>query len=82
MKCPVCGNDTFSDDDYEYDICPECFWEYDIIQVNEPDYAGGANCHSLNEYKKIYFDLKKQNPDFSCRNDVDRDLIVMLDHQE
>lgn len=31
MRCPVCGNDTFDDNDYEYDICKECFGEYDSI---------------------------------------------------
>lgn len=40
MKCPVCGNETFADKDYEYDICEECFWEYDLIQVDNPDYSG------------------------------------------
>lgn len=64
MKCPVCGNDTFDDKDYEFDICPECFWEYDILQVDELDYKGGANCQSLNEYKKIYWKLNKHRNDF------------------
>lgn len=59
MKCPVCGNDTFDDKDYEFDICPKCFWEYDILQVDEPDYQGGTNCHSLNEYKKTYWIILK-----------------------
>ncbi|MBR6402131.1 MAG: NUDIX domain-containing protein [Eubacterium sp.] len=79
MKCPVCGNDTFDEEDYEYEICPECFWEYDISQVNNPDLAGGANNHSLNGYKKIYEGLKKDNPQFSCQNESDRKKIVMMD---
>ena len=82
MKCPVCGNDTFDDKDYEFDICPECFWEYDILQVDEPDYKGGANCQSLNEYKKIYWKLKENNVQFSCRNESDRELMVKLDHEK
>lgn len=81
MKCPVCGNNTFSDTDYEYDICDECFWEYDYVQVHNPDYTGGANHHSLNGYRKIYQDLKAQNPNFSCRNDADRQLIISLDYE-
>lgn len=80
VKCPVCGNDTFDDTDYEYDICSECFWEYDILQVEEPDLRGGANCHSLNEYKKIYWKLKENNNQFSCKNEFDRALIIKLDH--
>ena len=36
MKCPVCGNDTFDDKDYKYQICEECFWEYDVLQLKDP----------------------------------------------
>ena len=61
MKCPVCGNNTFSETNYEYDICKECFWEYDPVQVEDPDFPGGANVHSLNEYRKIYQDQYKQH---------------------
>ena len=82
MKCPVCGNETFPRKNYEFDICEECFWEYDPVQVENPDYSGGANCHSLNEYRKIYEDLKNRNPDFSCKKPNDRDLIIKLDHME
>jgi len=81
MKCPVCENDTFDDDDFEYNICPECFWEYDIIQTEDPDFAGGANRHSLNDYRKIYLEQKKLDPDFSCRNEKDKELMIKLDHQ-
>ena len=79
MKCPVCGNDTFDDNDYEYNICSECFWEYDPSQVKDPDLKGGANHHSLNGYKKIYEHLKQEHPDFTCRNEAYRKLMVMMD---
>lgn len=82
MRCPVCGNDTFVDSDYEYAICSECFWEYDLIQVENPDYSGGANNHSLNAYREIYKRLKEDNPSFSCQNKEDRELIVRLDHED
>ncbi|MBQ8434950.1 MAG: hypothetical protein IJX24_02935 [Oscillospiraceae bacterium] len=82
MQCPVCGNDTFKDDDFEYNICSECFWEYDTWQVNNPDSGGGANCHSLNEYRKIYSELKRKNLQFSCRNESDRLLIVRADREK
>lgn len=83
MKCPVCGNDTFDDNnDIDFDICPECYWEYDKIQVADPDMAGGANCHSLNGYRKIYLKLKAENPNFSCTNEADRKKIVALDHNK
>ena len=82
MKCPVCGNNTFSDTDYEYSICKECFWEYDVVQVDNPNYSGGANNHSLNEYRKIYQALLEDNPHFSCKNKADMKLIVALDHKD
>lgn len=82
MKCPVCGNETFPRKSFEYEICKECFWEYDPVQVEDPDYSGGANCHSLNEYQKIYEDLKSRNPAFSCKNPNDRDLIIKMDHMK
>ncbi len=82
MRCPVCQNNTFGENDYEYDICEECFWEYDVWQVENPDEDGGANCHSLNEYKKIYEKQKAINHNFSCKNTDDRDLMVKLDHSD
>ena len=64
MKCPICQNETFDDKDYEYQICEECFWEYDLLQVKNPNLSGGANKQSLNEYKKKYDSLKQNNPNF------------------
>ena len=75
MKCPVCGNDTFDDKNFAYNICPECFWEYDEITLDEPDLTGGANQISFNNYKKMYADLKKENPAFSCRHGEDLKLL-------
>lgn len=80
MKCPVCGNNTFDDKDYEWEICSECFWEYDLIQVKDPTLSGGANRHSLYDYRKMYFRLKKENPRFSCKNKSYRELMVASDH--
>ena len=78
MKCPVCNNNTFDDTNYEWDICKECFFEWDPLQVKDSDYWGGANYLSLNDYKKLYFRLKKENPVFSCKNNDDMKKIVEL----
>ena len=51
--CPVCGKHTFEEDG-NYEICPECGWEDDAIQRNDPDYDGGANDLSLNQYREEY----------------------------
>lgn len=79
MKCPVCNNDTFDDNDYEYEICKECFWEYDVFQLENPDERTGANNHSLNEFKKKYNKLKQENPNFSCKNPKDKELMLKFE---
>ncbi len=35
-----------------YEICDICSWQDDPVQNDDPDFAGGANELSLNEYKK------------------------------
>ncbi len=39
MKCPVCGNEIFDDNDHEYDTCQEHFWTYDSVQVDNSDFV-------------------------------------------
>ena len=47
-KCPCCGYYTFDNKpDGSYDICKVCFWEADLIQLEDPTYEGGANKVSL-----------------------------------
>lgn len=54
VRCPVCGHLTM---DMGW-ICPECFFEYDQCDVDNPDEdCGGPNGMSLNEYRAEY--LKK-----------------------
>lgn len=53
MKCPVCGQYEFAQQD-DYDVCEVCGWENDGLQEKQPDYDGGANDISLNEAKKIW----------------------------
>ena len=60
-ECPVCGKYTF---DEEYDICPYCGWENDAVQYENPDFAGGANRESLNEYKKNYKKLISKDKNY------------------
>lgn len=37
-----------------FDICEVCGWEDDNYQRAHPDYAGGANCMSLNDAREAY----------------------------
>ena len=58
IKCPCCGEHTIEKDSI-YNICENWFWEYGPIQNDKSDYAGGANCHLLNEYRKEFERKKK-----------------------
>lgn len=50
-KCPICEKYDFPEED-SFDICPICGWEDDDLQLKNPDYKGGANDMSLNEYRE------------------------------
>jgi len=57
-KCHCCGYYTLSEKpNGSYEICPVCFWEDDIVQLNDPDYRGGANKVSLNQARKNYIEF-------------------------
>ena len=49
-KCKVC---EMGDIIFIHDICMFCGWEDDGLQNEQPDYRGGANHMSLNQYKKF-----------------------------
>lgn len=55
-KCKVCG---MGDIKQSYDICQFCGWEDDGLQNGQPDYMGGANHMSLNQYKKFWQENKE-----------------------
>src|SRR3954453_3538105 len=46
-SCPCCGYLVFDEPPGSYEICPICFWDYDIVQLAFPDMTGGANKYSL-----------------------------------
>ncbi len=55
-KCKVCGLGNIYN---LHDICPYCGWEGDDIQNEQPDYMGGANHMSFNQYKKFWEENKE-----------------------
>lgn len=56
--CPCCGYKTFDDEpDGSYEICPVCFWEDDLHQLNHPDDEGGANRVSLIQAQKNFLEF-------------------------
>ncbi|WP_438477788.1 CPCC family cysteine-rich protein [Streptococcus pluranimalium] len=48
-KCPCCGYYTLREVGSDtYEICRVCYWEYDLLSLQYPDEASGANAISLN----------------------------------
>lgn len=60
VKCPVCGNLSFEEED-DFDICPVCNWENDGTERYAPDMAG-ANKVSYNEACKMWEKDRTQIP--------------------
>ena len=55
FACPCCGNLPLRErPPGTFAICPVCFWEDDLAQFHDRDFAGGANTVSLNEAKANY----------------------------
>lgn len=58
FACPCCGYKTFKEQpNGSYDICQVCFWEDDPIQLDNPDYEGGANRVSLKQGQKNFVEF-------------------------
>lgn len=65
--CPCCGFRTLeSETRGSYDICAVCGWEDDGVQLDDPDYRGGANAESLNEARAAWI---ARNPDLHPTSD-------------
>lgn len=69
-KCKICGLGNIEG---EYSICMFCGWEDDDIQNEQPDYMGGANHMSFNQYKKFWEENKEEimNADNTCFKAID-----------
>jgi len=76
-RCPCCGFYTFDErPDGSYDICPVCFWEDDLAQLNDEYYAGGANKVSLVQGRKNFlkFGACEKEMKQYVRNPLDDEL--------
>ncbi len=56
-KCKVCG---LGDIEYDNDTCKVCGWEADTIQEENPNYVGGANNMTYNQYSKFWIENKNK----------------------
>jgi hypothetical protein len=50
-------SDPHEPDIGSYEICPVCFWEDDLVQNEDIDYAGGANQVSLSAARHNFIDF-------------------------
>jgi hypothetical protein len=56
--CPCCGYFSLPDSGPgSYEICPLCYWEDDPVQLEHPDYEGGANPFSLRQSQQNYISI-------------------------
>lgn len=53
VTCPCCGHLAFQRRG-DYEICPICFWEDDLVQIADPWFRGGANKPNLFEAQRNY----------------------------
>ena len=52
-RCWACGRLTLTQEpNGSYEICPNCGWEDDLVQRQDPDRRGGANGASLREFRR------------------------------
>ena len=58
IKCPCCGNyyvvADFYDERYIGEICPICYWQYDVVGQEKETIAIGPNKVSLIEARENY----------------------------
>ena len=58
FPCPCCGYRTVSEEGGgTYDICPICFSEVDGVQLEDPNYEGGANVVSLRQAQRNFVEF-------------------------
>ncbi len=57
-QCPCCEYYTLDKSpNNTFQLCPVCHWEDDGVQLNDPDYEGGANQMSLNSARKNFKEI-------------------------
>jgi hypothetical protein len=59
IKCPCCGKFEFERFN-DFDVCEVCGWENDGVQYDDPDYDGGANDLSLNQFREKWQSENKE----------------------
>ena len=56
VYCDCCKYDTILIHG-DYEICTICYWEDDLLQLQDKDYEGGANPMSLRQAQLNFFEF-------------------------
>ena len=80
-KCPCCEQYTLDEPSGTYAICPICNWEDDPIQLENPEYAGGANNQSLVKARENYKRKDKELMDDAYIDKINREFTRFIDCQ-
>ncbi|MBQ4236910.1 MAG: hypothetical protein II716_08750, partial [Treponema sp.] len=77
-----CGQKTL-DSERMFDICSVCGWEDDNVQFADPNFRGGANFFSLNEYRSLFLqgkDVRKLEEEASAKynNQVKQEYALKI----
>ena len=84
IKCPCCGYYTIEDygEEVNCNICPVCFWQYDVVgQDNPNDIVGGPNGKlSLNQARDNYkkFGVAVRIWCHMLENQIEKKLILEM----
>lgn len=62
--CPICRKTMFPGV-FSCDICDACGWEDDVNYERFPDMESCANGYTVAEYRKMYFERVKANPNYN-----------------
>jgi len=72
--CVCCGYNTIAERG-NFEICPICYWEDDILQEEYPD-DSGANPISLRQAQNNFIEIG------ACENDMKRHTRLPYDNEE
>lgn len=78
IVCPICKQTKLQN----FDICKNCFWEFDKLQYENPDMSGGANFLSINDYKKWWDALNSIMPQLMKTYNVNQSKLAHWKYDE
>ena len=67
ILCPICGKEKFYPEDY-FIFCNHCGWEGNM---NIDDNIVELNGYSARDYRKVYQEYLKENPNYIWKDDKD-----------